>query len=120
MARKTRKAFAVASTFLHENKPQPSDEVAGDRPPFWPQCGEVMWTMSVSTIITDRASTAPIHTNANNAEAAQRSTAIPTTPVICLSCLILGNEVARPVSAARRFLQGTFGVRCLLRGTPLK
>jgi transcription elongation factor Elf1 len=54
MARKTRKAFAMAFTFLHENKPQPSDERAGDRPPFCTQCGEEMWAMSVSTIITDK------------------------------------------------------------------
>ena len=44
----------MASTFLHEDKPQSSDERAGDRPPFCTQCGEEMWAMSVSTIITDK------------------------------------------------------------------
>jgi hypothetical protein len=32
----------MASTFLHEDKPQSSDERAGDRPPFCTQCGEKM------------------------------------------------------------------------------
>jgi hypothetical protein len=54
MARKPRKAFAMASKFLHEDKPQSPDERAGDRPPFCTQCGEEMWAMSVSTIITDK------------------------------------------------------------------
>jgi DNA-directed RNA polymerase subunit RPC12/RpoP len=43
----------MVSTFLHEDKPQPPDELAGDRPPFCAQCGEEMWTQSVSTIVTD-------------------------------------------------------------------
>ena len=46
------KAFAMS--FVHEHKPQSPDELAGDRPPFCTQCGEEMWIMSVSTIITDK------------------------------------------------------------------
>ena len=44
----------MASTFLHEDKPQSPDERGGDRPPFCTQCGEEMWAMSVSTVSTDK------------------------------------------------------------------
>jgi transcription elongation factor Elf1 len=43
----------MASTFLHEDKPQPPDELAGERPPSCARCGEEMWTVSVATVVTD-------------------------------------------------------------------
>ena len=43
----------MTTTFLHEDKPQPPDEVAADKPPFCGQCGEEMWMVSVVRTITD-------------------------------------------------------------------
>jgi transcription elongation factor Elf1 len=40
--------------FLHEDRPRPPDELAADRPLSCAQCGEEMWTVSVSTIVTDK------------------------------------------------------------------
>jgi len=100
----------MASTFLHEDKPQSPDERAGDRPPFCTQCGEEMWAMSVSTVSTDKGVDGTYKYECKRCGG--------STKVQChsdnaggLSIVpVLGNDVARPVSAARRFLQGTFGV----------
>jgi hypothetical protein len=44
----------MSSTFLHKDKPRPPDDLTGDRPPICTQCGEEMWLVGVSTIMTDK------------------------------------------------------------------
>ena len=46
----------MVTTFLHEDKAQPPDELAADKAPRCVQCDEEMWLTKVAKSITDSGS----------------------------------------------------------------
>jgi transcription elongation factor Elf1 len=51
---KTTRTPAVVTTFLHQDKTQPPDELLADKAPRCVQCNDEMWLTSVATTISDR------------------------------------------------------------------
>ena len=43
----------MTTTFLHEDKPLPPDQLGTDKPPICSWCGTEMWMLSVDKVITD-------------------------------------------------------------------